>query len=138
MWGINTTRDLVQIASKVLIAGIAFQQSDRDRSISLLKEDDAMEDKLNTMNRPIGFSQSGIIGSSEGESGAICRSLQQVYNEDREVWKKNAAEIWAEIAIQVLFFFSFRTGRELVEEGIDRRRRRSGNMLISTSNSLPV
>jgi tetratricopeptide (TPR) repeat protein len=96
VWGINTTHDLVQIASKVLAAGIAFQQNQTDRSISLLKEAVAIEDNLNYNEPPDWFfSVRHHLGAVLLKAGKYAEA-QQVYNRDLQVWKRNG---WALIGL---------------------------------------
>jgi tetratricopeptide (TPR) repeat protein len=47
IWDINTTTDLLQIASKVLAGDIASKQRDYDRAIDYFQTATAMEDELN-------------------------------------------------------------------------------------------
>jgi tetratricopeptide (TPR) repeat protein len=96
VWGINTTHDLVQIASKVLAGGIAFQQKQTDRSISLLKEAVAIEDKLNYNEPPDWFfSVRHHLGAVLLKAGKYAEA-QKVYNQDLQVWKRNG---WALIGL---------------------------------------
>ena len=96
VWGINTTADLAQIASKVLSAGIAFQQKKTDQSISLLQEAVAIEDKLNYNEPPDWFfSVRHHLGALLLKAGRY-NEAEKVYKQDLLVWKKNG---WALIGL---------------------------------------
>jgi tetratricopeptide (TPR) repeat protein len=92
VWGINTTADLTQIASKVLNAGIAFKQNQIDKSIALLQEAVAIEDNLNYNEPPDWFF------SVRHHLGAVLlkakkyAEAEKIYQEDLQTWKKNG---WA-------------------------------------------
>ncbi|WP_346317635.1 hypothetical protein [Chitinophaga sp. YIM B06452] len=96
IWNINTTADLVQIASKVLSAGIALQKDQPDRSISMLKEAVAMEDDLNYNEPPDWFF------SVRHHLGAVLlkakkyKEAEEVYRQDLRTWRKNG---WALIGL---------------------------------------
>ena len=96
VWGINTTADLVQIAAKVLGAGIAFQQNQVARSISLLEEAVVIEDNLNYNEPPDWFfsvrHHLGAILLKSGKYG----EAEKVYNRDLQTWRKNG---WALIGL---------------------------------------
>lgn len=96
VWGINTTADLAQIASKVLSAGIAFQQKKTGQSILLLQEAVAIEDKLNYNEPPDWFfSVRHHLGALLLKAGRY-NEAEKVYNQDLLVWKKNG---WALIGL---------------------------------------
>lgn len=92
VWDINTTADLVKIASKVLYAGIAMRQKQTDQSISSLKEAIALEDNLNYNEPPDWFF------SVRHHLGAVLlyankyAEAEKIYSEDLQTWKKNG---WA-------------------------------------------
>lgn len=96
VWGINTTADLAQIASKVLAGCIAARQKDYERSISFLKQAIAVEDNLNYNEPPDWFF------SVRHHLGAVLlkarkyREAETVYLEDLQTWKKNG---WALIGL---------------------------------------
>ncbi|MCO5238651.1 MAG: hypothetical protein M9904_01225 [Chitinophagaceae bacterium] len=96
VWGINTTADLAQIASKVLGGGIAFKQTRVDESIALLQEAVAIEDNLNYNEPPDWFF------SVRHHLGAILLKAEKygeaekVYNRDLQTWRKNG---WALIGL---------------------------------------
>ena len=96
VWDINTTADLVQIAAKVLGAGIAFRQNQVAASLSLLQEAVAIEDNLNYNEPPDWFF------SVRHHLGAILLKAEQyaeaekVYNRDLQTWRKNG---WALIGL---------------------------------------
>jgi len=92
VWNINTMADLVQIASKVLQAGIAVKQKQTDRAITSLKEAVALEDNLNYNEPPDWFfSVRHHLGAVLLNAGKY-NEAEKVYLQDLEVWKKNG---WA-------------------------------------------
>ncbi len=96
VWSINTTADLVQIASKVLSAGIAQKQGQPDKSISILKEAVAIEDNLNYNEPPDWFfSVRHHLGAALLKSGKYSEA-EKVYNRDLQTWRKNG---WALIGL---------------------------------------
>ncbi len=96
VWAINTTHDLVQIAAKVLSAGIAFQQKQTEKSISLLKEAVTSEDNLNYNEPPDWFSPvRHHLGAVLLKAGKYEEAMK-VYNQDLQVWKRNG---WALIGL---------------------------------------
>ncbi|MFX1705963.1 hypothetical protein PV783_18495 [Chitinophaga sp. CC14] len=96
IWNINTSADLVQIAGKVLAAGIAVQQQSFDTAISLLKEAVAMEDHLNYNEPPDWFfSVRHHLGAVLLKAGQY-RQAEIVYRKDLEIWRKNG---WALIGL---------------------------------------
>lgn len=96
VWEINTTADLVQIATKVLGGGIAFKQNKIAESVSLLKEAVDMEDRLNYNEPPDWFF------SVRHHLGAILLKAEKygeaekVYSKDLQTWRKNG---WALIGL---------------------------------------
>lgn len=96
VWGINTTADLVQIASKVLEGGIAFKQNKVAQSVYLLEEAVAIEDQLNYNEPPDWFF------SVRHHLGAILlkaekyKEAEKVYRQDLQTWRKNG---WALIGL---------------------------------------
>lgn len=96
IWNINTTADLVQIAAKVLSAGIAAKQQQYDKAISLLKDAVAREDNLNYNEPPDWFF------SVRHQLGAVLlkaakyNEAEKVYREDLQIWKRNG---WALIGL---------------------------------------
>lgn len=96
VWGINTTADLVQIASKVLTAGIAARQKEYKQSITLLKQAVAIEDGLNYNEPPDWFfSVRHHLGAVLLKAGKYAEA-ESVYREDLQTWKKNG---WALIGL---------------------------------------
>lgn len=92
IWGINTTSDLAQIASKVLAAGIAAKQNELEKSITLLTEAVAIEDKLNYNEPPDWFfSVRHHLGAVMLKAGKY-NDAEKVYQTDLLTWKKNG---WA-------------------------------------------
>ncbi|MGF6848229.1 tetratricopeptide (TPR) repeat protein [Chitinophaga sp. W3I9] len=96
IWNINTSADLVEIAGKVLAAGIAVQQQASGTAISLLKEAVAMEDHLNYNEPPDWFfSVRHHLGAVLLKAGQY-RQAETVYREDLGIWRKNG---WALIGL---------------------------------------
>lgn len=92
IWDINTTADLVQIAVKVLTAGIAAKQQQPGMSIALLKEAVTIEDGLNYNEPPDWFfSVRHYLGAALQDAGKYSEA-ESVYREDLQTWKKNG---WA-------------------------------------------
>jgi tetratricopeptide (TPR) repeat protein len=96
IWNINTTADLVQIASKVLSAGIAVKQGQLDKSVALLNEAVTIEDKLNYNEPPDWFfSVRHHLGAVLLKSGKYAEA-EKVYKQDLKSWRKNG---WALIGL---------------------------------------
>lgn len=96
IWGINTTADLVQIASKVLSAGIAIKEGQLANSVSLLREAVAIEDKLNYNEPPDWFfSVRHHLGAVLIRAGKYAEA-EKVYKQDLQTWRKNG---WALIGL---------------------------------------
>ncbi|WP_148233522.1 tetratricopeptide repeat protein [Pseudopedobacter saltans] len=96
IWGINTTADLAQIASKVLAAGIAMKEKNYGSSVSLLKEAVAMEDHLNYNEPPDWFfSVRYHLGAALIRDKKYSEA-EKIYRQDLQIWKKNG---WALIGL---------------------------------------
>ena len=96
VWGINTTADLVQIAAKVLSAGIAFKQVHLAKSVALLEEAVAIEDRLNYNEPPDWFfSVRHHLGAVLLKAGKYAEA-EKVYRQDLQTWRKNG---WALIGL---------------------------------------
>ncbi len=96
VWGINTTADLVQIAAKVLEAGIACRQNRIPDAVSLLQEAVAIEDNLNYNEPPDWFfSVRHHLGAALLKAGKY-DDAEKVYNRDLQIWRKNG---WALIGL---------------------------------------
>ncbi|SDE81879.1 hypothetical protein SAMN04487996_10785 [Dyadobacter soli] len=96
VWNINSSVDLVQIASKVLLAGIAAQQNQLDKSAQLLGEAIEMEDNLNYNEPPDWFfSVRHHLGSVLLKAGKNVEA-ERIYRQDLQTWKKNG---WALIGL---------------------------------------
>lgn len=96
VWNINTSVDLVQIASKVLSAGIAAQQNQLDKSAALLNEAIALEDNLNYNEPPDWFfSVRHHLGAVLLKAGKNAEA-ERVYRQDLLTWRKNG---WALIGL---------------------------------------
>ncbi|MCK7553753.1 tetratricopeptide repeat protein [Chitinophaga sedimenti] len=94
IWNINTTYDLVQIAAKVLSAGVA---SPPETAISLLKEAVALEDQLNYNEPPDWFFSVRHHLGAVLLKAAQYKEAEAVYREDLRTWRKNG---WALIGLQ--------------------------------------
>lgn len=96
IWNINTTHDLVQIASKVLSAGLAVQENQLDKSANLLRDAIALEDNLNYNEPPDWFfSVRHHLGAVLLKAGKNAEA-ERVYRQDLLTWKKNG---WALIGL---------------------------------------
>lgn len=96
VWDINTTADLVLIASKVLSAAIAVKQKQVSLAENLLTEAVAQEDNLNYNEPPDWFfsvrHHLGAVLIKNGKYGAA----EEVYRQDLKTWRKNG---WALIGL---------------------------------------
>ena len=96
IWNINTTADLVDIARKVLSAGIAAKQKHFGNCIDLLKEAVAIEDNLNYNEPPDWFfSVRHHLGAALIKAGKY-KEAETIYRKDLQTWKKNG---WALIGL---------------------------------------
>lgn len=96
IWNINTSADLVQIASKVLAAEIASKQKQWQQSITLLEEAIAIEDNLNYNEPPDWlFSVRHHLGAVLLKAGKYSEA-EKVYNRDLQAWRNNG---WALIGL---------------------------------------
>lgn len=96
VWGINTTAELVQIAEKVLSAGIAVKQNQFATSISLLQDAVAIEDHLNYNEPPDWFfSVRHHLGAALIQAKEY-KEAEKIYRQDLQTWKKNG---WALIGL---------------------------------------
>lgn len=96
IWNINTTADLVQIASRVLAGGIAAREGQLPQSISLLQEAVALEDNLNYNEPPDWFfSVRHHLGAVLLKAGKYAEA-ERVYNQDLKTWRRNG---WALIGL---------------------------------------
>lgn len=92
IWGINSTYDLVQIASKILSAEILAKENKGKEAIKLLQEAVVIEDRLNYNEPPDWFF------SVRHHLGALqlvmkdYKNAEITYRKDLETWKKNG---WA-------------------------------------------
>lgn len=96
VWNINTTADLVQIASFVLSAEIAAKQNQMESSIHWLNEAIKIEDALNYNEPPDWFfSVRHHLGNILLKAGKYPEA-ENVYRNDLKKWKKNG---WALIGL---------------------------------------
>ncbi|MBV7529258.1 M48 family metallopeptidase [Chitinophaga sp. sic0106] len=92
IWGINTSADLVQIATKVLSAGISVQENQLEAAIEKLKAAVVIEDNLNYNEPPDWFfSVRHHLGAVLLKAGKY-KDAEAVYREDLKIWRKNG---WA-------------------------------------------
>lgn len=96
IWNINTTADIVEIATKVLAAEIAAKKNELDKSVSLLNEAVAIEDQLNYNEPPDWFfSVRHYLGSILLKAGKY-KEAEKTYRQDLAKWRKNG---WAYIGL---------------------------------------
>lgn len=96
VWNINTTADLVQIASFVLSAEITAKQNQMESSIHWLNEAIKIEDALNYNEPPDWFfSVRHHLGNILLKAGKYPEA-ENVYRNDLKKWKKNG---WALIGL---------------------------------------
>ncbi|SHL21232.1 hypothetical protein SAMN05444266_102467 [Chitinophaga jiangningensis] len=96
IWGINTSADLVQIAHKVLSAGISVQANQLDTAVAFLKAAVVIEDNLNYNEPPDWFfSVRHHLGAVLLKAGKF-KEAEQVYRQDLKIWRKNG---WALIGL---------------------------------------
>ncbi|MBO9682598.1 MAG: hypothetical protein J7502_08025 [Flavisolibacter sp.] len=96
VWDINTTADLVQIAVKIVAAGIAAKQNQLDVSVASLKEAVKIEDGLNYNEPPDWFfSVRHHLGAVLMRAGNYSEA-EKIYRQDLQTWKKNG---WALIGL---------------------------------------
>ncbi len=89
IWDINTTADLVSIATKVLSASIAKKKNQPGLSVTLLKEAVLIEDHLNYNEPPDWFfSVRHYLGNTLIQNGRY-REAESVYRQDLKTWKSN-------------------------------------------------
>lgn len=92
IWDINSTVDLLRIATLVLSAEIASSKKQYDESISMFTKAVASEDQLNYQEPPDWFF------SVRHHLGAVClkagkfKDAENIYIQDLKTWKKNG---WA-------------------------------------------
>ncbi len=131
VWDINTTADLVQIASKVLQAAIAIKQSQTNQAISLLKEAIALEDNLNYNEPPDWFfSIRHHLGAVLLNAGAYSEA-EQVYLQDLKTWKKNG---WALVGLyQTLLKQNKKNEAGKIKAALDKAWQHADFILTSSS-----
>ncbi|MDQ6470807.1 hypothetical protein RB619_09160 [Flavobacterium sp. LHD-80] len=96
IWNINTTLDLIQIASNVLLAGIEAKKNNLDKAIVLLNKAVAIEDRLNYNEPPDWFfSVRHYLGAVLIKSGKY-KEAEKIYLQDLETLPKNG---WALIGL---------------------------------------
>ena len=89
IWDINTTADLVSIATKLLSACIAKKKNQPGLSVTLLKEAVLIEDHLNYNEPPDWFfSVRHYLGNTLIQNGRY-REAESVYRQDLKTWKSN-------------------------------------------------
>lgn len=131
VWGINTTADLVQIASKVLQAGIAVKQKETEQAITLLKEAIVIEDNLNYNEPPDWFfSVRHHLGAVLLNAGKY-KEAEKIYQQDLKTWKKNC---WALTGLyQSLKKQNKNTEAEKIKKALDEAQKYADFTLASSS-----
>lgn len=132
IWNINTTADLVQIAARVLAAGIAAKQNKLDMSIYLLKEAVSLEDNLNYNEPPDWFfSVRHHLGAVMIQAGKYSEA-EKVYREDLQTWKKNG---WALIGLyNSLILQGMDTAAQAVKSDFDQAWQHADVKIVSSSS----
>ncbi len=96
IWDINSSYDLLQIASNLLSAEIAAHQKQHQRAISLMQKAVAIEDQLNYNEPPDWFfSVRHHLGSVYLKAGMFSEA-EKVYQDDLRKWPKNG---WALVGL---------------------------------------
>jgi tetratricopeptide (TPR) repeat protein len=123
--------DLVQIASKVLYAGIALKQKQTDHAITTLKEAIALEDKLNYNEPPDWFfSIRHHLGAVLLHVGRYTEA-EKIYLQDLKIWKKNG---WALAGLyQSLLKQNKKSEAEKVKKALDKAWQHADFTLTSSS-----
>jgi tetratricopeptide (TPR) repeat protein len=131
VWDINTTADLVQLASKVLQAGIAVKQGQTSLAITLLKDATAIEDNLNYNEPPDWFfSIRHYLGAVLLKAGKY-KEAEHVYLQDLETWKKNG---WALLGLyQSLVLQKKKSEAEKIKSAFDKSWQYADFTLTSSS-----
>jgi hypothetical protein len=132
IWNINTSVDLVQIASKVLSAGIAAQQNQLDKSAALLTEAIAIEDNLNYNEPPDWFfSVRHHLGAVLLKAGKNAEA-ERAYRQDLLTWKKNG---WALIGLYNALLQQKNTGEaQTVKSAFDKAWQHADIKLAASSS----
>ena len=133
VWNINTSLDLVQIASKVLAAGIAARQNQLDKSAALLAEAIIIEDNLNYNEPPDWFfSVRHHLGTVLLKAGKTAEA-ERIYRQDLMTWKKNG---WALIGLHIALVQQKNTREaEVVKTAFDKSWQHA-NIKIAASSSI--
>ena len=96
VWGINTTYDLLQIASHLLSAELAAQKKQYPLAIAMMNKAIAIEDQLNYNEPPDWFfSVRHHLGAVYLKAGRFSEA-EKVYRDDLQTWRKNG---WALIGL---------------------------------------
>jgi tetratricopeptide (TPR) repeat protein len=133
IWEINTATDLVQIANKVLSAGIAQKKGDTNTAIQLLQSAADMEDQLNYNEPPDWFfSVRHDLGSVLIQSKKYSQAEKE-YRKDLQTWKKNG---WALMGLyQAMKYQNKNTEAEAVLSQFNRAWQFADVKISSSSNS---
>jgi len=133
VWNINTSEDLVKIASKVLSAGIAARQNQLDKSAGLLVEAIAIEDNLNYNEPPDWFfSVRHHLGPVLLKAGKAAEA-ERVYREDLATWKRNG---WALIGLHNALVQQKNSGQAQVVKTEFDKAWRHADVRIAASSSI--
>ncbi len=96
VWDINTSYDLLQIASNLLSAEIASHKKQYQQAISMMNKAIAIEDQLNYNEPPDWFfSVRHHLGAVYIKAGMFSEA-EKVYWDDLQTWRKNG---WALIGL---------------------------------------
>ncbi len=133
VWDINTTADLVQIAVRVLSAGIAARQNQLDKAVALLGEAVVIEDNLNYNEPPDWFfSVRHHLGAVLLKAGKSTEA-EKVYRQDLLTWKKNG---WALIGLYNSLVQQQNTSEAHVVKSAFDRSWEYADIQIATSSSI--
>jgi hypothetical protein len=131
VWDINTTADLVQIALKVLHAGVAVKQKETGQAITSLKEAILLEDNLNYNEPPDWFfSIRHHLGAVLLNVGKFSEA-EEIYFQDLQVWKRNG---WALAGLyQSLLAQNKKSEAEKIKTALDKAWQHADFTLTSSS-----
>lgn len=96
VWDINTSYDLLQIASNLLAAEIAAYKKEYQKAISMMKEAIVLEDMLNYNEPPDWFFSIRHHLGAVYIKAEMYPEAEKVYRDDLKTWRKNG---WALIGL---------------------------------------
>lgn len=131
VWDINTSYDLLQIASNLLSAEIAAYEKQYQQAISMMNKAITLEDQLNYNEPPDWFfSIRHHLGAVYIKAGMFLEA-EKVYRDDLQTWRKNG---WA-----LRGLYNALNAQEKVENAInvkkdfDRAWQYADKMIVSSS-----